>query len=86
MENSGDGSMSESATGEDSPSPEELKAAQAALAALQTATKNYPLYPQNHAISIKLITATLDSLSYLFNFTENLRIDITKDYNSPFMT
>lgn len=71
--------MSESESGEESPSTEELKAAQAALAALQTATKNYPLYPQNHAISIKLISSTLDSLSYHFNFAENLRIDITKE-------
>lgn len=79
LDSSGDGSMSNIRNGDESPSPEELKSAQAAIAALQTATKNYPLYPQNHAISIKLISSTLDTLQYHFNFSDILKIDITKD-------
>ena len=79
LDNGDDGSMSDNLNGDESPSPEELKSAQAAIAALQTATKNYPLYPQNHAISIKLISSTLDTLNYHFNFTSILKIDITKD-------
>ena len=59
--------------------PDEIQAAKRILAALIAAVKNYSLYPTEHSISRKGIQHLRDSLSEIFQYEDNLRIEISKD-------
>ena len=59
--------------------PDEIQAAKRILAALTAAVRNYSLYPTEHSISQKGIQHLRNSLSEIFQYEDNLRIEITKD-------
>jgi len=57
----------------------EIQAVKKILAAWIAAVKNYSLYPTEHSISQKNIHHLRNSLSEIFQYEDNLRIEITKD-------
>lgn len=57
----------------------ELQSAEGVLSALQTAIKNYPLYPHNHAFSKKLLNTTLQSITSHLSDYQNFKLNVTKE-------
>jgi hypothetical protein len=73
------GTLSSAASAAAPPPHEEIEGARAALGALQTAVKNYPLYPREHAISEKLVTTTLDAMAFHFKQRGSLKLYVQKE-------
>ena len=69
------------ATGEPC-SPEEIEAVRSCMAMFESATKNYSLYPKDHAILENLLRRFKNSLANFFQISPILKLDIEKRANS----
>jgi hypothetical protein len=69
----------ESETADETCSPEEIEAVRSCMAAFATATKNYSLYPKEHAISENLLSSFENSLADFFQISATLKKMIIAD-------